>query len=234
MKKSALTVILGVLVLFAPILAWGEDGDTSPKPDMPFKTQRRIADLGAGCRFAVELILSERGGIGEYPETGEGIIAINPRPYPQGGFSDDSTSGFSLQLTCKNEGNPYAPQIFGFYDKSVGKWIKDEQKLPKELMKQQGYDISSYVSPEDEAPFDRYAKTFRVYNITAKNAPGWAYTYKDIDWDEKTRQKHLNFCIYHANKVLCGFGDVGYLEEGAEGDLTQRALEIIRSIEFLD
>lgn len=34
-------------------------------------------------------------------------------------------------------------------------------------------------------------------------------------------------------KALCGYGDVGYLKDGRKGDLTDYALRILRSIEFL-
>ena len=72
-----------------------------------------------------------------------------------------------------------------------------------------------------------------VYDIKALNAQGWAETQDVVTGEEGDRSRSMAFCVVHGEKALCGLGQVAYLITGPEGDLTQQALKIIRSIEFL-
>jgi len=43
----------------------------------------------------------------------------------------------------------------------------------------------------------------------------------------------MGFCLINEPKALCGEGGVGYPTDSPKNDLTERVLEIIRTIEFL-
>jgi len=59
-------------------------------------------------------------------------------------------------------------------------------------------------------------------------------TIDDAIGDEDGRQRHLHYCLIKPPKALCGNDDMGYLNAGKKGDLTPYALQILRSIEFID
>jgi hypothetical protein len=90
------------------------------------------------------------------------------------------------------------------------------------------------MSPQEyRATFEDQDKAIQIFNVTAINASGFLSTIDDTIGDERRREKRAHFCLYHPPKALCGYGVVGYLADGPRSDLTQRALEIVRTIEFL-
>ena len=86
------------------------------------------------------------------------------------------------------------------------------------------------LDPEEKA---QLKGAFHFYPLQAANKSGWAVTVDDMTGDENGRRRTLHYCLLNPPKALCGNGDVGYLKDGRKGDLTEYALRILRSIEFL-
>ena len=85
----------------------------------------------------------------------------------------------------------------------------------------------------DPAEEKQLKGVFHFYPLQAANRSGWAVTVNDISGDESIRRRTLHYCLINPPKAICGHGDVGYLKDGRKGDLTDYALKILRSIEFL-
>jgi hypothetical protein len=89
-------------------------------------------------------------------------------------------------------------------------------------------------APDDSAAFRR---TTKIYQLSTGNAQGWAIRYDDEIGDESNRQRHLHYCLIREPKAICGEGVMGYLEDikkRPKTDLTPYALQILRTIEFVD
>jgi len=112
------------------------------------------------------------------------------------------------------------------FDPQTETWGKDIEKRIKAL----GYRLSPQ---EYRSAYEDFDKAIRVYNVTAVNAKGFVSIEDDTTGDEKGRMRHMGFCFINRLKALCGEGVVGYVSDGPKSDLTERALEIIRTIEFL-
>jgi hypothetical protein len=108
-------------------------------------------------------------------------------------------------------------------DAKSGKWVRNVSKL----VKSSGVDWTSEEIREQEM-------AIRVYSLKIVNAEGYAYTIDDLTGDEKERRRLLRYCLIRPPKALCGQGEMGYLKDGPKADLTEYALRILRSIEFLE
>ena len=78
---------------------------------------------------------------------------------------------------------------------------------------------------------------FQYYDLTSINTQGWAITYDDISGDERFRRRVLSYCLICEPKAICGQDFMGYLpdiQRNKRADLTPHALEVLRSIEFLE
>ena len=119
---------------------------------------------------------------------------------------------FYLGFTCCAADDGIATKGWATYDDSSKKWKIN-------------------LSPHDAEMFVNAHKT---YQIKALNAQGWAVTINDVTGDEQWRQRHLHYCLIKDAKAVCGNGEMGYLRSGRKGNLTPYALQILRSIEFID
>ena len=81
---------------------------------------------------------------------------------------------------------------------------------------------------------EMFFNAHQTYQLRAVNAEGWVVTINDVTGNEEGRQRHLHYCLIRDSKALCGHGEMGYVENGEKSDLTPYALEILRSIEFLE
>jgi hypothetical protein len=211
-------VVLGMMSM-APALA---DGINDKQAKQPTGAIRVVASLGKGCRISAYILPSEQGGLGCDPNTGYGGIGINP--LPKQWHSRLESVGFSL--TCLDAEKVAGGDNTVTFDPQTGTWKKDVAKRVRAY----GFEMSP---KEYRETYEDQDKAIRVYNVTAVNAKGFASTIDDTIGEEKKRLRRTHFCLYHQTKALCGSGDVGYVAYGPKSDLTQRALEIIRSIEFL-
>jgi len=112
------------------------------------------------------------------------------------------------------------------FDSESKKWVKDASEWEK--------DAEKTTDSEHRKHLERLIRTTLVYDVRAVNSQGWALTQEDLIGDEDNRTRHLTYCLIHPPKALCGEGEVGYLKDGPKADLTEYALRILRSIEFLD
>jgi hypothetical protein len=86
----------------------------------------------------------------------------------------------------------------------------------------------------DEKPLNtRKQEKVEFSLLQNANSRGWVATVKQRTGKEKFREKTIYFCLVHSAKAVCGYGTVGLVREGLEGDLTTYAERIIQSIEFL-
>lgn len=180
------------------------------------------ANYGPGCHIAAVLPKSSTGGLGADASTGMGGMAVDPMP--KSWRSSLDTLGFGIY--CETVNNPDRIRTSAVFDKSLGEWIKDSTLMLKELKNSKDAYSIEYA--------EKIVSTTNIYDIKTINAQGWAETYEDLTGDEDHRVRHMNFCILNPPKSICGMGKVAYLADGPKGDLTQRALKIIRSIEILE
>jgi hypothetical protein len=110
-------------------------------------------------------------------------------------------------------------------DKEAGKWVRDMS----------GYYERAYADSSSLTSAERSAteKSIHVFSVTSVNARGFAVSQDDIMGEPRRRIRHFYYCLIKPPKALCGDGQVGQLAN-PKTDLTAYALQIIRSIEFLD
>lgn len=217
--------LVGLLV-FSPIACAGSPQKSFP----PF--QRLVADLGPGCRFAVTLLGrkgvvspqdSSRTEVGGDPKVGKGGMVEAPYPKPWKGIMN--SLGFSIQCYGKNDSG--RPITLAWNNPQSDHWVKNKEQMKQLLLESEAYQ-------SDEELLRETIRTTNIFDIRTVNSHGWAETYVDQIGDEELRQRHMRFCLMHESKALCGNGAIGYLSNGPKGDLTKYALDMLRSIEFLD
>jgi len=111
------------------------------------------------------------------------------------------------------------------YDEQSKRWKRDMQRF---------FDAQVSFEPDTKK---RYDKATHFFELTAKNSQGFAFTQDDLIGEERGRRRMLRYCLFHPPKVLCGDGEMGYVQDikrHPKNDLTSYALKILRSIEFLD
>ncbi len=125
---------------------------------------------------------------------------------------------FGFSLSCQSSDDPIVNSRLAQQNPKTGVWEKDLEKWFGKL------------TPEERRVLD---KATRVFNLKAPNSSGYAFTEEATTGDEFGRERRMIFCLFHPPKAICGGGVVGVLRDGSKGDLTQHALKIIQSIEFL-
>jgi hypothetical protein len=126
-----------------------------------------------------------------------------------------------FQSVCYDSDNPHLTDgVPVRYDKEVGKWVRDSRvKL-----------WSDYFTEAERRATER---SVQIYSITSVNAKGFALTQDEINGEPQFRERHFSYCLFKPPKALCGSGQVGQIAH-PKSDLTAYALQLIRSIEFLD
>jgi len=180
-------------------------------------------NLGPGCNVAAMVpITGVFSGIGGDAKTGLGGLSVNP--LPKEWHSEMEAIGFSL--SCRDLDDPRVAgkplplkydESTGHWTKDMSDWIKYAQSLPDQF--------------DRDSEFENINAT-DILHIDAINSKGWAMTQKDTIGEERGRRHSMSFCLLHPPKAICGAGVTGYLAD-PKSDLTERALEIIRTIEFL-
>ncbi|MCB5207472.1 hypothetical protein [Methylovorus mays] len=182
-------------------------------------TIRVETNLGKGCHIAATLPKGEHSGIGSWEQH---LGAFHVEPLPASWKSNMGEMYFSRE--CMDSNHPELMQPSGILNPTTKKWEKDPDYL------------RSYLTTSTDAhareKIEEIIETMQVYDIKAVNGHGWADTHIYLNGDQQTRQGYMRFCIFHASKALCGHGAVGYVSI-PDSDLTQHAIEILRTIEFL-
>ncbi len=178
-------------------------------------------NLGKGCRVAITLLNGEVNRVGGDPEMQMG--GFNIEPLPKNWKSRLDSLGFNLY--CKSSEDPDVLNTLGYLDAKNERWIKNERFMQKRLIESTSEYAKGY--------FREIIKVTKIYDVKTPNAHGWAETTEAITGDERGRRRTMSFCLPRPPKAICGGGVVGMLIDGPKGDLTQHALKIIKSIEFL-
>lgn len=113
------------------------------------------------------------------------------------------------------------------FDVKMSRWVSDRSRFESHLTAQ-GME-TEWVK--------KYADADHFYELTTGTATGFAITRDDVIGDESRRERHLHYCLIREPKAICGQGVMGSLEDIKKNpriDLTPYALQILRSIEFLD
>lgn len=113
------------------------------------------------------------------------------------------------------------------FDVTANRWVSDRSRFEAHL-RAQGM---------EEEWVKKYADADQFYELTTQTAKGFAMTRDDVIGDESRRERHLHYCLIREPKAICGDGVMGTLEEikkRPNTDLTSYALQILRTIEFVD
>ena len=211
---------IGFLVLLFSLNAQADDSAFK-------KTKLLVANMGPGCNVRLNIPVKA-----EFPVT----------------YSKDSGrggAGLTLEnpFSLNNAEHYIYPFYFGFICYASDEGIVDAAEVQFDTQRQEWVlDVDKRIasmgttwSEEQMAEWHRvFPLVIKVYQLNTINANGYAITEDEMIGDEEFRQRHLSYCLIHGPKALCGHGAMGYLEAGEEGDLTPYALQILRSIEFID
>ncbi|MGX8882958.1 hypothetical protein ACWWD9_07060 [Methylovorus sp. SPW-M1] len=179
---------------------------------------RLEANLGPGCHIAATMPITK--GV----DTGLGDAGFRVEPLPASWKSNMGEMYFSLNCRDLDDPRVAGKPLPLKYDESTGHWTKDMSDWIK-------YAQSLPDQFDRDSEFENINAT-DILHIDAINSKGWAMTQKDTIGEERGRRHSMSFCLLHPPKAICGAGVTGYLAD-PKSDLTERALEIIRTIEFL-
>jgi len=133
-----------------------------------------------------------------------------------------------LQSTCYE-----AKRVAGLesiplrFDEERREWVPDIEKRLK-------WEATASSQEELDPDYKTLRRNaLRAYTLKSVNAQGFAFTDEEVIGEEKGRRRQIDYCLFYAEVALCGGGEVGYVAQGARGDLTDYVLQILRSIEFL-
>jgi hypothetical protein len=113
------------------------------------------------------------------------------------------------------------------FDVNANRWVKDRSRFEAHL-RAQGM---------EEEWVKKYADADRFYELATQTAKGFAMTRDDVIGDESRRERHLHYCLIREPKAICGQGVMGTLKDikkRPKTDLTPYALQILRTVEFVD
>ena len=170
------------------------------------------ANLGAGCHIAATLPKATRSRMGGDPEVHDGGFRVEPLP-----ASWKSNMGeMYFSLRCLDTEGLHTSSLAKF-NSATNQWEKDLDGRFGEM------------TADERVMLDSATK---LINISAVNARGYAAIEDDTIGEETSRQRRVSFCLLHEPKSICGGGFVGMLND-PKSDLTEHALDILRTIEFL-
>jgi len=169
---------------------------------------RLEANLGAGCHIAATMPITK--GV----DTGLGDAGFRVQPLPASWKSNMGEMYFSLR--CLDTEGLHTSSLAKF-NSATNQWEKDLDGRFGEMTADERVMLDS---------------TTKLINISAVNARGYAAIEDDTIGEETSRQRRVSFCLLHEPKSICGGGFVGMLND-PKSDLTEHALDILRTIEFL-
>lgn len=220
--KTFLTTLLPIVF---SVVAFADGGPAS-KPDLPPPVLR---DKGMRPLLRVrEIQFRDYTSIGE-KNTTPCRINYTDRYFGYLKDSDYYQKGkMPLQSAC------YVAKRIGWlnevplrFDDATQGWVPD---IEKRLLWSASAGGQEGVDPEYKK---RRRNALRAYTLKSVNAQGFVFTEADVIGEETRRRRQIDYCLFYEEVALCGGGEVGYVAEGPEGDLTDYVLQILRSIEFL-
>lgn len=216
-------------------------GTTAQKlrQSLPTIEQKLETSLGDGCRISMLIPdVAKRQWLVNDSNTpsksNEGSVYIRygdiPKSYKGKQCAD---CAFTIGVGCYNatDPDPSKPNLAdGFsvnFDVKANRWVSDRSRFEAHL-REQGM---------DEVWVKKYADADHFYELTTKTAKGFAMTRDHVIGDESRRERRLHYCLIREPKAICGQGVMGTLEDikkRPKTDLTPYALQILRTIEFVD
>jgi len=191
-------------------------------------TKRMSLDMGEGCHISVKVPPKAEGGaLRADPEKnvrGRASIGVTAPPRATRVAYEDV---FGMTLGCYDVTENLTDGYPVRYDEVQRKWVKDMDRfLEKQVWKDE-------LTKEDRR---QYSAAVKFYGLSPLNAHGFAFTQDDMIGDERGRRRHMRYCLFRAQKAVCGESTVALLSDikrDRRNDLTQYALRILRSIEFV-
>jgi hypothetical protein len=126
-----------------------------------------------------------------------------------------SSKTFGFDLTCHehfSNVNEVASHFGGRLNNKTSIWTSDFGEASK----------------KDIVQLRLVTKTFP---LKSKNGHGFYTIQDDLDGEPKRRLRHLSYCLFHAEKALCGYGVVKRLID-SKSDMLPYARGILRTVEF--
>lgn len=151
-------------------------------------------------------------------------------------FKGHLVSGMPLNASYWTENPPVKMLISKFVVNFVCASLMSQSK--DEIARQHGavYNVNGktwvpYFDSERDAKL--LGDFTKVGSLESVNGSGFYVIQDDRDGDPAQRERYLSFCIFHEVIALCGGEPVMYLSD-PKGDLLPYALDILRSVKFID
>ncbi|WP_152494914.1 hypothetical protein [Paraburkholderia kururiensis] len=151
-------------------------------------------------------------------------------------FKGHLASGMPLNASYWTEEPPVKTLMPKFSVNFVCSSLMDQSK--NEIARRHGatYDRNKkkwtpYFDSERDAKI--LGKFTTLHSLNTTNGSGFYVIQDDRDGDPAQRERYLSFCIFHETIALCGSEPVMYISD-PKGNLLPYALDIIRSVEFID
>jgi len=183
------------------------------------KMQQMVVNMGPGCNVRIKIPEAAKFSVRYSKNSGEGgagLVLENPFSLKTKKYIEPFYFGFTCYVDSKKlyAGEPVR------YNEKTKKWEHDIYNR-----------FESWYSEKSKKALDQ-ATDF--YELSAIKESGYAFTEIATFGDAKGRRKILNYSLFNPPKALCGEGEMGDPTEGKKRDLTPYALQILRSIEFID
>jgi hypothetical protein len=151
-------------------------------------------------------------------------------------FNGHLASGMLLNASYWTDKPPINTQIGDFAVNFVCRHVTDQSK--EQVANQYGgsYDVKrkKWVAYYDgERDRKLLSPVSRLYPIKTDNSSGFVRTTDEIIGDPDQRVRFFSYCLFHDAQAICGDGQVMKLAD-PKGNLLPYALEILRSVEFID
>jgi hypothetical protein len=86
---------------------------------------------------------------------------------------------------------------------------------------------------EDDSEKKLLSPVTRIYQSKAENSAGFIRTTDEINGEERLRVRSYKYCLFHADKAICGAGESMRLIQPAE-DYLPLIIRILRSVKFVN
>lgn len=210
--------VFALLTLFLCQFTWADVAALTA-----FPTKRVEVNSGVGCRIAMTLPADSFVPGGVSVAFSRGVTVGDP--LPKSWKANLNELYFSLSCKSSNDSDARGGTYPIAYNSIKNEWQKDASAWEKEA--------NGFADKFDRKALLELIRVTNVNNVRAVNSQGWVMTQEDTIGDERWRKRTMSFCLLHPPKAICGVGVVSMLSDGPKGDLTQHALKIIQSIEFL-
>lgn len=159
-----------------------------------------------------------RGGFWVEAIRKSSVVSVGVAPLPRSWKSSEKSLGFALDCLEENDGQ--VTSGFALLNPETGMWGKNltPSFLSESSAEERPKELNTVVS---------------ILNIKAVNTQGYVVVVEKSAGFKK-RQRELSFCLFRSPKAVCGFTHFVMPREGSEGDLTQHAIDMIQSIEFVE